>query len=245
MAKIVALDKKATKQQNVSKSGGGRKNQSRRSQRRKISDISFNIGALSASRVSTPKARKAKVRRESRLAASTRSVIGVKRKPADQNDLATKSEPMVTQKAASSAGSSGPPAKKARLPAGNRLQKSCSDLGSLFKNDHVVSPQQVSGLSSLPSVEDLPGATLSAAENPPPESEKSVILIDSDDEEENISELESGEIVSTLVEEVGQEFLAVVDTGRSTSLCYFSQLNEHIWRNSCWDGGGRCRAPAI
>jgi hypothetical protein len=97
--------------------------------------------------------------------------------------------------------------KKPRLPAGNSLQKSSTELGHLFRNEHNVS-WAGSGLSSLPSVELLPTVA-----------DKTVIeIVDSDEEKENEeegekqSEMEEGEIGSTLLE-VGQEMMDLVAPG--------------------------------
>jgi hypothetical protein len=152
----------------VTKSGGRKK-----APRKSNIENSFNISALTLSRVSTPKAGSKRLKKKllamakksggaGRLNASTRA--SRKRKTLGQNnpiepsDQIERSDPPdpgdhAGPSCESGSGSSAPPAKRARLPAGNSIRKQSSDLGLLFRNDHHVT-QSFSGIGSLPSFED-------------------------------------------------------------------------------------------
>jgi hypothetical protein len=144
----------------VTKSGGRKK-----APRKSNIENSFNISALSLSRVSTPKAGSKRLKKKllamakksggaGRLNASTRALR--KRKTLGQNNPSDPPDPgdhVAGPSSGSGSGSSAPPAKRAGLPAGNSLRKQSSDLGLLFRNDHHVA-QSFGGISSPPSFED-------------------------------------------------------------------------------------------
>jgi hypothetical protein len=153
----------------VTKSGGRKK-----APRKSNIENSFNISALSLSRVSTPKAGSKRLKKKllamakksggggRLLNASTRA--SRKRKTLGQNNPIEPSDPIERSdppdpgdhagpSSGSGSGSSAPPAKRARLPAGNSHRKQSSDLGLLFRNDHHVA-QSFGGISSPPSFED-------------------------------------------------------------------------------------------
>ena len=200
----MAAGSKAAKRRHtpVTKRSGGR--QKARPVPRRISDSSFNVAALSSSMVSTPKV--GSKRWKALTVAVARQSGGSGGRRVSKQGVKRKKSTTVSSGAStpSAEPSSPPPRKKARLPAGNSLQKSATDIGTLFRNDHMS--WNVSGLSSLPSVEDL---LEQPPDNPPPPSvDKTVIEIEDSD-----NELEEGEIGATLVE-VGQDLLDLVTPGK-------------------------------
>jgi hypothetical protein len=145
----------------VTKSGGRKK-----APRKSNVENSFDISALSLSRVSTPKAGSKRLKKKllamakksggggRLLNASTRA--SRKRKTLGQNYPSDPPDPgdhVAGPSSGSGSGSSAPPAKRARLPAGNSFRKQSSDLGLLFRNDHHVT-QSFGGIGSFPSFED-------------------------------------------------------------------------------------------
>lgn len=173
---------------------------------RRISDSSFNVSALSQSRVSTPKGKASTPKIGSKRAKKRLAAAAAKcRRLSNKKGTKRRQSAVDNTSSDQSTLPLPPPAKKPRLPAGNSMVKSVASLGDLFRNDHHVAMRQSSP----------PEALLATSHPPPPQDSRTVIEIGDSSDEEQQEVMEEGELVSTLVEEVGHDLLALVQPAKT------------------------------